>query len=117
MTWNVIGRAGRRPTLWVAAAGFLPRYAKYLHDDWCQIAGVRAPVADPAALLRLAGAHQGDLRRMPGVEVYFENVDAAFWRFCANDPALLELIAAHLKSRSDVRIRALSEGGGRRTRG
>lgn len=93
--------------LWLALPGFLPRYGKYLVDDSCQIAGVPAPVSDPVGLLHLAKASEVDLRRLPGVEVYFENVDAAFWRFFSTRHDLIDTVIDHVRAEPGLRLTEL----------
>jgi len=109
--YQVAAKDGNRPDwLWLARPGFVPRYAKYLVDDWCQIAGVTAWAGDAQALLRLADAEQVALWRLPMVEVWFQNVDAALWQFASKRSGLIERLAAHLAHRGDVRIEQLDLG-------
>ena len=93
--------------LWLAKPGFVARYSRYLADDWCQLAGVRTWAGDPGQLLERAESEQVALWRLPEVEVWFQNVDAALWRFAAREPALVRRTTDHLSSRSDLRVSRL----------
>ncbi len=96
--------------LWVARPGFVPRYARYLVDDWCQLAGVAAWSGDAKDLLRLAEAEQIALWQLPMVEVWFKNVDAALWQFASKRAGLIERVAANLAQRADIRVEQFDLG-------
>jgi len=96
--------------LWVALSGFVPRYARYLCDDWCQLAGVAGWSGDLRDLLGLAEREQTALWRLPMVEVWFSNIDAAFWQLASRRAGLIDRVVDRLARRADVRIERLDLG-------
>ena len=108
LRYRAAGSDDRDPeALWVALPGFVPRYARYLDDDWCQLAGVAGWSGDPHDLLRLAASEQVALWRLPMVEVWFRNVDAACWQVASRRAGLIERVVEWLAPRADLRIEAL----------
>src|SRR5262245_35237379 len=64
-------------TLSLQAPGFLQHYARYLVDDWCELAAIPRDAATSELVHRAAKcAH---LCELPAVIAYFANVDGAFW--------------------------------------
>ena len=97
-------------SLRLMSAGFVPRYGRYLVDDWCELAALPSALATPATLAAAAGRAPGTLWQLPFIEASFHNVDAAFWEFRAHDASLVLAVQHHLAGRRDVRIDPLPVG-------
>ena len=86
-------------TLSLQAPGFVEEYAKFLVDDWCDIAAVPVGVASPELLQEAAGDL---LWRLPEVVVCFSNIDAGPWEFRAREETMVNGLRKTLARRADV---------------
>ena len=89
-------------TLSLQAPGFVHEYAKFLVDDWCDIAAVPVEVANPELLQAAAGCDH--LWRLPEVVACFSNIDAGPWEFRAREDAMVNDLRKILGRRADVEI-------------
>jgi hypothetical protein len=94
-------------TLSLQAPGFLQQYARYLVDDWCDIAAVPHDAATPQLVQR--ATKYAHLYELPEVVACFSNIDAGAWEFRATDERVVADLQMKLRERPDVDLRALAE--------
>lgn len=85
---------------------FLPRYARFVADDWASLFGFsRAPSS--AEFLSHFVANPRDYTFISErVDLCFFNVDGAWWEFYSQQQEPLDLVAEYASTLSDVRVEA-----------
>lgn len=94
----------------IPANTLLPKFARYIKDDWLDLYGFREPIKDSTPFLREfseacreVNAEYADFRKSTPeaqylaatVDIYIRNVDGSYWTVYARDEQLLDSISRY----------------------
>jgi hypothetical protein len=87
--------------------GTLPELARYLHNDWINLIGLRCSEEEASSTARQLSCEEGEFDRYVGrhAKLAFHCMDGFWWEFYPRDEALLDLVTRPLRDVPGVSIR------------
>jgi hypothetical protein len=89
-----------------AKPGFIQKFANFIHDDWCNIFGFTSPIDNLDNFIKKYWASKNDRNKFLSqtVDIYFVNIDAAFWEVYSKNENLLTIVSSEVKKDKDYYV-------------
>lgn len=92
--------------VFLARPGFLPKYSRYLIDDWCEIIGLEGPVDDVGGFTASYGRETSYEERIaalePAASACFFCIDGVYWEFFSVDAHLVDTVRDWVETLPEV---------------